>query len=154
MLNMLQRLVDDLQARAGTAMRLTTLVSAAGVALLIATGFFAAAAFVFIQQREGMIVACLAGGGAFLVLALIVAGCYLAKKRQEKLRLELAAREAARSAKSAASTILSDPAALAVGLQLVRMIGVKRLVPLLAIGGVALGVLASQRHRTDASPAE
>jgi hypothetical protein len=154
MINMLQRLVDDLQTRAGTAARLTTLASAAGLALLIATSFFAAAAFVFVQQQEGTVVACLAAGTVFLGVALIAAGCYMAKKRQERLRLEQAAREAAQSAKSTASTILSDPAALAVGLQLVRMIGVKRLIPLLAIGGVALGVMASQRHRADASPAE
>jgi len=75
------------------------------------------------------------------------------KKRQDRLRLEEAARQAAREAKSAASTLLSDPAALAIGLQLVRLVGVKRMVPLLAIGGVALGLLASQRSRRE-SPAE
>lgn len=151
---MLQRLVDDVQARAGVAVRLTTLASAAAVSLFIATGFFAAAAFVFVLQREGAVAACIAGGAVFLVVALIAVGGYLLKKRQEKHRLEQAAKEAAQSARSTASTIFSDPAALAVGLQLVRVIGVKRLIPLLAIGGVALGVLASQRHRPDASPAE
>jgi hypothetical protein len=151
---MLQRLVDDLQAKAGTAVRLTTLATAAGLTLFIATGFFAAAAFVFVLQREGAVVACLAGGAVFFVVALIAAGCYMMKKNQEKRRLALAAREAAQSAKSAASTILSDPAALAVGLQLVRVIGIKRLVPLLAIGGIALGIFASQRNRTDSAPAE
>jgi len=39
------------------------------------------------------------------------------------------------------------------GLQLVRLVGVKRLVPLLAIGGVAFGLLARQRNRRE-SPAE
>jgi hypothetical protein len=151
---MLQRLVDDFQARAGIVVRLTTLASAVAVSLFIATGFFAAAAFVFVLQRDGAVAACVAGGAVFLVVALIAAGSYLVKKNQEKHRLEQAAREAAQSAKSAASTIFSDPAALALGLQLVRVIGVKRLVPLLAIGGIALGIFASQRNRTEVSPAE
>jgi len=158
---MLQRMVDDFQRRAGIAVRLTTLVSAVAVSLFIAIGFLAAAAFIFVLQREGAVAACLAGGAVFLVVAVTAAGCYIAKKNQEKRRLELAAREAAQaakdathSAKSAASTILSDPATLAIGLQVVRMVGIRRLIPLLAIGGVAFGVFASQRNRSDAAPGE
>ena len=36
----------------------------------------------------------------------------------------------------------------------VRAIGIKRLVPLLAIGGVALGVLAARGHASAEEPAE
>ncbi len=146
---MLQRLVDDFRARAGSAVRLTTLMSAIAMLVLVATGFLVAAAFIFVLQREGAIIACLVLGVAFLVIAMLTATAYLVQKNQEKRRLEQAAKEAAQSAKSAASTIFSDPATLAIGLQLVRIIGVKRLVPLLAIGGIALGLFASQRHRTD-----
>lgn len=153
---MLQRLVDDVRTRAGIAVRLTSLASATAVLLFIAASFFAAAAFVFVLEREGPVVACLASGAVFLIVAVITGVSYIVKKNQEKHRLEQAAREAAQSAKSAASAIFSDPATLAIGLQLVRMIGVKRLIPLLAIGGIALGVLASQRGRAEAdtTPAE
>jgi hypothetical protein len=146
---MLQRLVDDVRSGMGDSLRLTGLAVAAAGALLVATSFFCAAVFMFVLLREGAVAACLAGGVVFLVVALLAAGCYMFKKRQDRLRLERAAKEA----KSAASSLLSDPAALAIGLQLVRLVGVKRLVPLLAIGGVALGLLASQRDRRE-SPAE
>ena len=146
---MLQRLIDDVRSGMGDSLRLTGLAAAVAAAGFIATSFFCAAAFMFVLLREGAVAACVAGGVVFLVVALLAAGCYMYKKRQDRLRLEQAAREA----KSAAASLLSDPAALAIGLQLVRLVGVKRMIPLLAIGGVALGLLASQRDRRT-SPAE
>jgi len=50
---MLQRLVDDIQTRAGIAIRLSSLAGAAAVSIFIAMGFLAAAGFVFVLQREG-----------------------------------------------------------------------------------------------------
>jgi hypothetical protein len=147
---MLQRLIDDVRTGVGNSLRLTGLAAAAAAALFIATSFFCAAAFMFVLLREGVVAACLAGGAVFLVASLLGGGCYIYMKRQDRLRLEQAAKEA----KSAASTLLSDPATLAIGLQLVRLIGVRRLVPLLAIGGIALGLLASQRDRRETTPAE
>jgi hypothetical protein len=43
---------------------------------------------------------------------------------------------------------------VATGLQIVRAIGVKRLIPLLALGGVALGFLATRATAQDEAPAE
>jgi hypothetical protein len=40
---------------------------------------------------------------------------------------------------------------VATGIQLIRAIGIKRLVPILAVAGVALGVLAN-RHPGDKAP--
>ncbi len=77
-------------------------------------------------------------------LTLIAAGSYLARKRSIARRAEEAAREAAHSAKSAAQTMLADPMLLAAGLQVVRAIGIKKLIPILAIGGVALGFMMSR----------
>jgi predicted histidine transporter YuiF (NhaC family) len=147
---MLQRLIDDVRARVGNSARQTGLAAAAAIAMFIAITFFCAAAFVFVLLREGAVIACLAGGAVFLVVGLLVAGIYMYRKRQDRLRQEQAAKEA----KSTASTLLSDPAALAIGLQLVRLVGVRRMIPLLAIGGIALGLLASQRDRRETTPAE
>ena len=61
------------------------------------------------------------------------------------------AEEAARAA-AAAPSLLTDPAMLAMGLQIVRAVGVKRLIPLLAVGGLALGFLASRNSA--AAPGE
>jgi hypothetical protein len=43
---------------------------------------------------------------------------------------------------------------ITVGLQVIRAIGVKRLNPLLAVGGLALGFLASRQNVGDQTPAE
>ena len=40
--------------------------------------------------------------------------------------------------------MLADPMLVAAGLQIVRAIGVKKLIPILAVGGLALGFLASR----------
>jgi hypothetical protein len=36
---------------------------------------------------------------------------------------------------------------MAAGLQLVRAVGIKKLIPLLAVGGLALGLLAGRRDK-------
>jgi hypothetical protein len=141
---MFSRMIDDLKDSTGTAVRLTSLAAAAAFALLVTTSFLCAALFVFMLQKYGPVEACLAGAGVFFVVTLIAAVCYMVRKNQVRARAEEAAREAARSAKSAASNILSDPVLLAAGLQVVRAIGVKKLIPILAIGGLALGFLMSR----------
>jgi hypothetical protein len=146
---MLQRFIDDVRDSTGTALRLTSLAAAAAVALLVTTSFLCAAAFVFVQREYGPVLACLTGAAIFFVVTLIAAGSYMMRKRQIRMRAEQAAKEAARSAKSAAQTMLTDPALMAIGLQVVRAIGIKRLVPILAIGGLALGFLASRNAAAD-----
>ena len=137
-------MIDDLKESTGTAVRLTSLAAFAAFALLVTTSFLCAALFVFMLQKYGPVEACLAGAGVFFVVTLIAAVCYMVRKNQVRARAEEAAREAARSAKSAASNIMADPMLLAAGLQVVRAIGVKKLIPLLAIGGLALGFMMSR----------
>jgi len=145
---MLHRFVDDLKASAGSAVRQTSLAAIPAISLFIATAFLCGAAFVAVLDRYGPIAACLVGAAIFLVVTLIAAGIYLVRKRQ------LEARAAAR-AKAAAQNLFADPALLASGIQLVRLVGVKRLVPILAIGGLALGLMASRgQAAADQTPAE
>ena len=141
---MFGRMIDDFKESTGTALRLTSLAAAAAFALLITTSFLCAALFVYVLQKYGPIEACLAGAGVFFLVTLIAAVCYMVRRNQIRARAEQAAREAARSAKSAASNMLADPMLLAAGLQVVRAIGVKKLVPILAIGAVALGFMMSR----------
>jgi hypothetical protein len=127
---------------------MTYLATAAAVALFVTTSFLCAAAFVAVLQKYGPIEACLAGAGIFFVVTLIAAGSYMERKRRIKVR-------AAETAKSAVHTALADPMLVAAGIQIVRAIGIKKLIPILAIGGVALGLLAaSRRDATDKNPAE
>jgi hypothetical protein len=144
---MFQRMIDDFKASTGTALRLTSLAAAAAVALFITISFLCAAAFVFVLQRYGLIEACLAGAVVFLIVAVIAAGCYIVRKHQLEAR-------AAERTKSAVQTALADPMVVAAGLQVIRAIGIKKLIPILAVGGLALGLLASRNLSSDQAPAE
>jgi hypothetical protein len=152
---MFQRIIDDFKDSTGTALRLTSLAAMAAFALLITTAFLCAAAFVAVLQRYGLIEACLAGAGIFMIVTLIAAGSYMLQQRQIRARAEEAAREAAKSAKSAAQNMLADPMLVAAGLQVIRAIGIKKLIPILAVGGLALGFVMSRNATTpDEAPAE
>jgi hypothetical protein len=144
---MFQRFIGDFKASAGTALRQTSLAAMAAVSLFITTAFLVAAAFIAVLNRYGPVEACLTGAGLFLIVALIAAVTYMVRKRQ------IEARAAAR-AKAAAHSPLADPALLATGIQIVRLLGVRRLVPILAIGGLALGLMASRSQTPDQAPAE
>ena len=148
---MLHKFIDDFRESTGTALRLTSLAAAVAVLLFITTGFLCAAAFVFVLERYGLMYACLAGAGVFFVATLLAAIYYAVRKRQVQRKPV----EAAKEAKSALQTALSDPMILAAGLQIVRTVGITRLVPILAVGGIALGVMASRRSNDeDAQAAE
>ncbi len=140
---MFQRMIDDLKDQTATAMRLTSLAAAAAIALLIMLSFLSAAAFIFVLQRYGPVEACLAGAAIFLVVALIAIGSYALRKKQARKALVRA-----RAAKSGIHAALADPMLMSVGIQLIRTVGIKRLIPILAIGGVALGFLASRGGAT------
>lgn len=152
---MFQRIIDDLKDQTGSAVRMTTLAAAAVVALFITTGFLTAAAFIAVLEKYGPVPACLTGAAIFFVVTLIAAGSYMARKRAIRRALKARAEEAARAA-AAAPSLLADPAMIGIGLQVVRAIGIKRLIPLLAVGGLAMGFLASRGAAapTNEAPAE
>ncbi|WP_338832576.1 hypothetical protein [Bradyrhizobium sp. 27S5] len=147
---MLQRLINDVKESTGSALRLTSLAAAAAIALSITIAFLCAAAFVYVLQRYGPVEACLAGAAVFLVVTLVTVAVYIVRKREARQRAE----KAAKAAKSAAATMFADPALIATGLQIVRAIGVKRLIPILAVGGLALGLMASRSAAASSEPAE
>jgi hypothetical protein len=149
-MQMFQRLIDDFKDSTGNALRLTSLAAAVAFALFITTSFLCAAAFVFVLQNYGLIDACLAGAGVFFIAALIVASVYMVRKN----RIEARAARAAENAKSAMHSALADPMLVATGIQVIRAIGIKKLIPILAVGGIALGFLASRNAQPDQTPAE
>src|SRR5258708_10152346 len=144
---MFARLIDDFKASTGSALRLRSLAAAIALASFITLAFLCAAAFVYVLEHYGPVEACLTGAGIFFVVALIAAVAY----RVRKTRIEARARE---SARSALQTALADPMLVATGIQLVRAIGVKKLIPILAVGGLALGLLAGRNAQHDPAPAE
>jgi len=149
---MFARMIDDFKESTGTAVRLTSLAAMAAIALFITTSFLCAAAFVAVLQRYGLIEACLTGAAIFFIVTLIAAGSYMLRKKRIKVEVRKEARE---TAKSAMQSALADPMLMAAGLQVIRAIGIKKLIPILAVGGIALGFLASRGAATnDEAPAE
>lgn len=144
---MFQKFIDDFRESTGSALRLTSLAIAVAVCLFITTAFLCAAAFVFVLQKYGLLQACFAGVGVFFVATILAAISYAVRKRQIRKR-------PVEAAKSTMQTALSDPMVLAAGLQIVRTIGLKRIIPLIAVGGIALGVMASRRAAPDDEPEE
>jgi hypothetical protein len=148
---MFQRMIDDFKDSTGIALRLTSLAAAAALALLVTTSFLCAALFVSVLQKYGPVEACLTGAAVFFVVTLIAFGCYIARKN----KVEARAARAAESAKSAVHSALADPMLVAAGIQVIRAIGIKKLIPILAVGGLALGFLASRNTAaSDETPAE
>ena len=145
-------MIDDLKELTGVAVRMTSLAAAIAVAFFVTISFLCAAAFVYVLQNYGLIEACLTGAAIFFVIALIGTVAYAVRKIQIRREAKETAKE---TAKSALHTALADPMVVAAGIQAVRAIGVKRLVPLLAVGGLALGLLANRQSSREAeAPAE
>lgn len=134
---MLQRYVDDLKNSTGATLRMTSLAALAGLALFVTLSFVCAAIFVAVMQRYGAIEACLTLAVVFLIISLAIGGVYISKKRRAKAPAIAAAHRAARE--TAASAPMIDPMVLATALPIVRAIGLTKLIPILAIAGVAYG---------------
>jgi uncharacterized membrane protein YqjE len=143
---MFQRAIDDLKESAGNAVRLASVAAVAVVAGSITLVFLCAAAFVFVLQNYGLIEACLAGAAIFFLIAVIAVAIYAIRRNTIKKR-------AAQKTRATAQNFLADPMVVAAGLQLARTVGIKKLIPILAIGGLALGLLAGRRDR-DGSDAD
>jgi uncharacterized membrane protein YqjE len=139
---MFQRAIDDLKESAGNAVRLASVAAVAAVAGSITLVFLCAAAFVFVLQNYGLIEACLAGAAIFFLIAVIAVAIYAIRRNTIKKR-------AAQKTRATAQNFLADPMVVAAGLQLARTVGIKKLIPILAIGGLALGLLAGRRDRDE-----
>lgn len=143
---MLVRMIDDLKESTGVAIRMTSLAAAIALAAFITISFLCAAAFIYVLQTYGLIEACFTGAAIFFLLAVIGIVIYAIRNHQDH-------RHAEETTKSALQVALADPMVLAAGVQAARAIGMKRLVPLLAVGGLALGLLA-KRPSSHQAPAE
>jgi hypothetical protein len=134
---MFQRMIDDVKSSTGSAMRQAALTAVAAVCFCVAIAFLIAAGFIAMRDHYGLIEACLATAGLFLLVALIFVGVHAARSREIQ-------RRAAERATSTTSGLLNDPRLIVTGIQVAQAVGVKRLIPLVAIGGLALGLLAAR----------
>jgi hypothetical protein len=138
---MWQNMIDGMKGAIGAAAQISGVVAAVIFAAFVTLCFLCAAAFVFVFDRYGLIMACLSGAGLFFLVTLFLLIWLDVLKRRAAKPKEVA--------KSTMQTALADPMVIAAGLQLVRVVGIKRLILLVALGGVALGLLARAPKRED-----
>ena len=126
------------QVRAGLSAGIAIWAAVAVVALAVALTFLLLAAFLWLTDRYDAVIAGLVLGTAFLALALItILGCVMARRRNiERARQEL---EMRRHATSVQATLL-DPKLMAMGLQMGRAIGWRKLAPLAVVALIAAGL--------------
>jgi hypothetical protein len=140
---MFERLSERWREEAGSALRLAVIAGACALTAAIAVGFLCAAAFIYVLERYGPVEACLAGAAVFLGATAILLVVYItvsdSRRRRESLR---------RAAAPETPAPLADPRLILVGLQIAQAIGIKRLLPILAIGGAAFLFVAASKPRT------
>src|SRR5947209_6364921 len=121
------------KVRTGFGAQLIVWFLIAGVSLAAALAFFSIAAFVSLASRYGGAAAGVILGGGFLLIAMIaaVAGLIARRRNIERARLELAARR---------SASWLDPKLMAIGIEVGRALGWRRIVTLAAVGLFAAGL--------------
>lgn len=141
---MFEKIYGRLKREARSALLLVILAAVCLGAAAIAIAFLCAAGFIFALNQLGPVYACLIGFGVFLFGTLILLAFYaILSVRHRRLERE-------RAAADAASSPLVDPRFVALGLQVAQTVGLRRILPILALGGAAF-LLASGARRARAS---
>lgn len=133
---MLEGLTERVKGEAGYSLRVVGLAGAVALSAASVVAFLIAAAFIRISVDYGPIEASLACAGLFVVLTAILAIAYAVTTARH--RREEEARRAAAATSSALA--LADPRIILLALQVVQAIGLRRLMPLLAVGGAGLAL--------------
>jgi len=141
---MFEKFADRLRREVRGALALFALAFASLVAAAIAGGFLCAAGFIYALQL-GPIYACLIAFGVFCFATVILVAVYAAfSARRRRIERE-------RAAADTPASPLADPRLLALGLQVARAVGVRRVVPIVAIAAVALALgSGARRSRAEA----
>jgi Putative Actinobacterial Holin-X, holin superfamily III len=130
----LRHIALNAKARTGFGPQLIVWFLIALVSLALALGFLCAAAFVWLASRYDAVTAGLILAGVFLLIAIIaaIAGWIARLRTIERARRELAA------ARSHANWF--DPKYLAIGIEIGRTLGWRRIMTIAAAGLFAAGV--------------
>ncbi|HTR12924.1 MAG TPA: hypothetical protein VMI72_06615 [Roseiarcus sp.] len=137
---MFERLLARWRAEAANSLRMMAIAAACLLMAGATFGFLCAAAFIAALYAYGPVYACLVGAGVFFFATVCLLALYAALAAR---RRRIAEQEAARARAAAeAASPLADPRLILVGLQIVQAIGVRRLIPLLALGAAAFSLAA------------
>ena len=141
---MLTGFFDDLKRKIDGALKIAVAGAVAAAAATAAFVCLAIVLFLWTQQNYGTMEAWLALAGLFALVAAIGGIVVLSVRRRVP---PARPREAVRET-PAFARLLQEPAVLLTGIQLIRGLGVRGLVPLLILAAVAGGVLTSRNGRS------
>jgi hypothetical protein len=147
-------LFDSVQMKVDATVRSIVWMLVMAGALFSALICGAAILFLWISQNYGVVEAWMALGAGFLTVALfaLIAGAISkSRARRREVLANAATRHSAPGARflNDPSSLLKDPATILTGLQIIRFIGVRRLLPLLLVGGVAAGFLLNRGEENE-----
>jgi hypothetical protein len=136
-------LIDDLKSKVDGMLKLAVAGAVIAAAMVAAFMCFTVALFLWMQQNYGALEAWMAVGALFAVVAAL-GGIFLLVVRR---RNHKPARERAQEP-SPVARLLQEPAVLLTGLQLVRMVGGRGLLPIILLGAVAGGLMMNRNGHT------
>jgi hypothetical protein len=139
-------LFDDLKRKIDGALKIAVAGAIAAAAATAAFICLAIVLFLWTQQNYGTMEAWLALAGLFALVAAIGGIVVLAVRRRAPPPRP---REAVRET-PAFARLLQEPAVLLTGVQLIRSLGVRGLVPLVVLAAIAGGVMTSRNGRSHA----
>lgn len=141
MSGMLHHFALTAKTKTGFSVGIVVLSIVAAISIAATIIFFLIAGFIVIAQRYDTVIAGLALGGFFFVIAVVavVTGLTIRRRNIERARLELASRSSAN---------WLDPSLLALGLQIGRAIGWRR-VASIAVATILAAGLARERASRD-----
>ena len=139
-------LIDDIKAK--VRLGITSLVwggiaAAAGMAGLL---FLSVGAYLWLAQRYDPITACLVLGVAYVLLAAVALTVVASVRNRRPKRVP--------APPAAQSQWWSDPVAIVTALQVVRAVGITRLLPIAVLGAVAAGFMMERAKGEAHEPAE
>jgi hypothetical protein len=138
-------LIDDLKEKVDGMLKLAVAGAIAAAAGIVAFMCFAVALFLWMQQTYGTLEAWLALGALFAALAALGLISMLVFRSRANSRRQKATTVSARAEDpTMVSRLLQEPAVLLTGLQLLRFVGARRLLPVILLGVVAGGFLMSR----------
>jgi hypothetical protein len=129
-------LVQDAKRAANDKFKLAGMGALIGVLVAVALSFFTLAAFVWVEEEYGTVTAGVALGLFFLVLAsLMFFIAWFRRRRSVSQRKELAGQGLQQVSPAA-----DDPVVIAMGTEILRLMGSRNILPALALSAVVLAV--------------
>jgi hypothetical protein len=134
-------LIDDLKAKVDGMLKLAVAGAIVAAAAVTAFACFTVALFLWMQQTYGSLEAWLAVGALFAAIAALGGIVVLFLRGRTRKVVTPRPQEP-----NAVARLLQEPAVLLTGLQIVRLLGRRGLLPMIVLGVVAGGIMMNHRN--------